>query len=81
MYSWAPYGILLLLKVNPVFGSTIFISAVLEITISTSSPLVFFPLTVFKSSISIFPSNLAVTLLSSEILPAIPPTWKVLNVS
>ena len=72
---------LLVLSVSPVFGSEIFISEVLEITISTSSPSLFFPLTVLRSSISIFPSNLEVTLFSSEIFPAIPPTWNVLRVS
>lgn len=64
---------LLLLKVNPVLGSEILISEVLEITISTSSPSLFLPLTVFKSSISILPSNLEITLFSSEMFPAIPP--------
>jgi len=39
------------------------------------------PLTTFRSSISATPSNLASSLLSSEMLPAIPPTWKVRSVS
>jgi len=46
----------------------------------------FFPsesldLTVFKSSISATPSNLTDKLFSSEIFPAIPPTWNVLKVN
>ena len=38
-------------------------------------------LTIFKSSISAIPSNFALSSFSSEILPAIPPTWNVLRVS
>ena len=71
----------MLLRVKPVFGSEIFISEVLEITISTSSPSLFFPFTVFKSSISMLPSNLDTTLFYSEMFTAIPPTWTVLRVN
>ena len=37
--------------------------------------------TIFKSSISVIPSNFETNSFSSEIFPAIPPTWKVLKVS
>jgi hypothetical protein len=65
----------------PVFFSVTLISAVLEITISTSLPSLFLPLTVRKSSMVTFPSNFAVNLFSSEIFPATPPTWNVRNVN
>ena len=72
---------MLVLNVIPVFLSIILISAVREITISTSSPALSLPLTVLKSSILTFPSNLAINLLSSEMFPATPPTWKVRSVN
>jgi len=65
----------------PVFLSVILISAVLEITISTSFPSLSLPTTVRKSSIETSPSNFAINLFSSEILPATPPTWNVLSVN
>ena len=65
----------------PVFLSIIFISAVLEITISVSLPSLSFPFTVLKSSIFTVPSNLAINLFSSDMLPATPPTWNVRNVN
>ena len=71
---YEPYGIMLLLKVIPVFASISFISDVLEITILTSMPSWSLESTVFKSSISATPSNFAKILFSSEIFPAIPPT-------
>ena len=52
-----------------------------EITISTALPSESSPLTVFKSSISKRPPNLATILDSSEIPPATPPTWKVRSVN
>ena len=63
-----------MLKTIPVLISTNLISEVLEITTSISFPSLSLPLTVFKSSISAFPSNFTVSLFSSEIFPAIPPT-------
>jgi len=72
---------LFVLKVIPVFLSTTLISAVLEITISISSPLASLLFTVRKSSIETLPPKLAINLLSSEIFPETPPTWKVLNVN
>ncbi|CAI8355047.1 MAG: Uncharacterised protein [Flavobacteriaceae bacterium] len=72
---------LLVLNTSPVLTSTTFSSDVLEITTFTSFPSASFPNTVLKSSISALPANLVTNLFSSEILPAIPPTWKVLNVS
>ena len=63
------------------FLSINFISVVLEITIVFKLPSLSLLFTVFKSSILIIPSNLATMLLSSETLPATPPTWKVLKVS
>ena len=76
-----PYGIILELKTMPDFSSRIFISQVLDITKSTDLPSLSFDLTTLRSSISVTPSNLAINSFSSEILPAIPPTWNVLNVS
>ena len=69
------------LNTIPVFLSITFISAVLEITISTCFPSLSFPLTVRKSSMLTLPSNLAVNLFSSEIFPATPPTWNVRSVN
>ena len=65
----------------PDFSSRIFISQVLEITKSMALPSLSLDLTIFKSSISAIPSNFALSSFSSEILPAIPPTWNVLRVS
>ena len=65
----------------PDFSSRIFISQVLEITKSMVLPSLSLDLTIFKSSISAIPSNFALSSFSSEILPAIPPTWNVLRVS
>ena len=70
-----------MLKTKPVLVSITFSSDVLEITTLTSLPSLSLPWTVLKSSISALPANLVTNLFSSEILPAIPPTWKVLNVS
>jgi len=72
---------LFVLKTIPVLASTNFNSDVLEITTSTSFPSLSLDLTVFKSSISATPSNFTVNLFSSEMLPAIPPTWNVRNVN
>jgi len=72
---------LFVLNVIPVFLSTTLISAVLEITISITSPLASLPFTVRKSSITTLPSKFAINLLSSEMFPATPPTWNVLNVN
>ena len=52
-----------------------------EITISTVFPSLSSPLTVFKSSISSLPPNLAIMLDSSETPPATPPTWNVRSVN
>ena len=57
------------------------ISQVLEITVLMLFPSESLDLTVFKSSISATPSNLTDKLFSSEIFPAIPPTWNVLKVN
>ena len=54
---------MLVLNTIPVFLSVILISAVREITISTSSPAESLPFTVRKSSIDTEPSNLAINLL------------------
>ena len=72
---------LFVLNVIPVFLSTNLISEVREITISTILPSESSPFTVFKSSISATPSNLTANLFSSEMLPAIPPTWNVRKVN
>ena len=69
------------LNTMPDFSSRIFISQVLEITKSMALPSLSLDLTIFKSSISAIPSNFALSSFSSEILPAIPPTWNVLRVS
>ena len=73
----------MILELNtiPDFSSRIFISQVLEITKSMALPSLSLDLTIFKSSISAIPSNFALSSFSSEILPAIPPTWNVLRVS
>ncbi len=68
-------------KTIPVFSSTNFNSVEREITISTSFPSLSSPLTVFKSSTSSLPGNLAMMLDSSEIPPATPPTWNVRSVN
>jgi len=65
----------------PDFLSKTLISHVLEITVFIFFPSASLDLTTFKSSISATPSNLTDKLLSSEIFPAIPPTWKVLRVN
>ena len=65
----------------PVLLSIILISHVLDITSSTGLPSLSVDLTVFKSSISVVPSNFDSNWFSSEMLPAIPPTWNVLSVS
>ena len=62
------------LRTMPVFGSRTFISQVLDKTNFISLPSLSFETTVFKSSISVIPSNLERSLFSSEIFPAIPPT-------
>ena len=72
---------LFVLKVKPVLSSIILISEVLEITISISALSVSTPLTVLRSSITALPTNFVLKLFSSEILPATPPTWNVLNVN
>ncbi len=72
---------LFVLKVIPVLISTNLSSDVREITTSTAFPWLSVPLTTFKSSISAIPLNLTVNLFSSEMLPAIPPTWKVRSVN
>ena len=72
---------LFVLKTIPVLASVNLSSEVREITTSTSLPSLSLDLTVFKSSISATPSNLAINLFSSEMLPAIPPTWNVRNVN
>ena len=69
------------LNTIPVLVSIILISHVLEITKSTWLPSLSVDFTVFKSSISVVPSNFDNNWFSSEILPAIPPTWNVLSVS
>ncbi len=69
------------LRVISVFLSITFISAVLDITISITLPSASLPSTVLRSSMTTFPSNLAINLFSSEIFPATPPTWNVLNVN
>jgi len=66
---------LFVLKTIPVFSSTSFNSEVREITISISFPSPSLLLTIFKSSISALPLNFTASLFSSEIFPAIPPTW------
>ena len=69
------------LKTIPVLSSIILISQVLEITRSTEFPSLSVDFTVLRSSISVVPSNFDSNWFSSEIFPAIPPTWKVLNVN
>src|SRR5690606_38223023 len=63
---------LLVLKVIPVLVSMILISEVLDITISVFPPPLSTPATARRSSISTPPPNLDMSLLSSEMLPAIP---------
>ena len=65
----------------PDFLSRTFNSQVLEITTFTFLPSESLDFTTLRSSISAKPSNLTERLFSSEIFPAIPPTWKVLSVS
>ena len=72
---------ILVLRTTPDFLSKTLISHVLEITVLIFFPSESFDLTTFKSSISATPSNLTERLFSSEIFPAIPPTWKVLSVN
>ena len=70
-----------MLKTFLVFKSTILISVVLEITILESLPEESTVFTTLRSSISAIPSNLEIKEFSSEIFPATPPTWNVLNVN
>ena len=72
---------LLVLNTFLVLASTTLISAVREITISAGLPSASTPFTVFKSSISATPLNLAIKEFSSEIFPATPPTWNVRSVN
>ena len=72
---------ILVLNTIPVFLSTNLISEVREITILTALPSLSLPSTVLRSSISATPSKRAINLFSSEMFPAIPPTWKVRSVS
>ena len=72
---------ILLLKAIPVLLSFNLNSVVREITTGASFPSASFPGTTLRSSSSTVPSNLAMSLFSSEIFPAIPPTWNVRRVS
>ena len=63
------------------FGSIIFISDVLEITIEELFPSESLPFTTLRSSILAIPLNFASNLFSSDMFPATPPTWKVLKVN